>query len=323
MSPAQPWRPNASVEILRLRAAVLAGIRAFFAERDVLEVETPALSRAGITDLQLEPVSAQAHALGTAPLYLTTSPEYAMKRLLAAGTGDIFQICRVYRDGELGRWHQPEFTLLEWYRVGWNEAELMAEVEALLQTVLQGHRPLTPTVTMSYREAFRSVLGVDAMGDPIAIEQALTAQDIDVPAGISDDSLLDLAMSMAIAPRLQATGITFIYDYPRSQAALARIKPGPPPVAARFEAFFGGVELANGFDELTDEPEQRSRFESELKQRRKDALPVPPIDEAFLAALSHGLPSCAGVALGLDRLVALVAGVEAVAETMSFAHSFD
>jgi len=323
VSPAQPWRPSASVPTLRLRASVMAAIRAFFAERDVLEVETPALSRAGITDLQLEPVAARAHALGTAPLYLTTSPEYAMKKLLAAGTGDIFQVCRVYRDGELGRWHQPEFTLLEWYRVGWNEAELMAEVEALLNTVLQGHRPLTPTVTMSYREAFRSLLGVDAMGDPIAIGHALKARGVDVPAGIGDDSLLDLALSTAIAPQLQATGITFIYDYPQSQAALARIKPGSPPVAARFEAFFGGLELANGFDELTDEAEQRARFESELEQRRKNALPVPPIDEAFLAALSHGLPSCAGVAVGLDRLVALAAGIETVAETMSFAHSLD
>ena len=243
-----------------------------------------------------------------------------MKRLLAAGSGDIYQLCRVYRDGELGRWHQPEFTLLEWYRVGWDEEALMKEVDDLLRRLLAPHRPRASTVSLSYRQAFRRHLDIDPDGDSRALAERLESIGVTVPRGLDRDGLLDLALSAAVVPGFDPDSVTFVYDYPASQAALARIKPASPPAAARFEAFSGGLELANGYFELTDADEQRSRFEAERRKRRGAGLPVPPVDEELLAALAHGLPDCAGVAVGVDRLVALAAGLDNVADTMSFAH---
>jgi len=316
------WQPTATLKTLRLRAELVAAIREFFAARDVLEIETPALSSTGTTDPQLQSITARAETLGPAPAYLATSPEHAMKRLLAAGSGDIYQICRVFRDGELGRWHQPEFTLLEWYRVGWDDARLMTEVDSLLRGVLEPHRPLAPSARLSYREAFREHLAVDPLaadhGAPL--QAALQRQGVALPPDTRGRALLDLALSTVILPRLDRDRVTFIYDFPADQAALARLKPGPPPVAARFEAFCGGLELANGFHELTDAREQRSRFEAERAQRRGHGRDAPPIDEALLAALTHGLPACAGVAVGVDRLIALAGGLPGVSSAVSFAH---
>ena len=314
------WSPRASMETLRLRAALIASIREFFARRNVLEVETPTLSAAGASDPNLESLTARARALGDSEHYLATSPEHAMKRLLAAGSGDIYQLCRVYRDGELGRWHQPEFTLLEWYRVGWDETALMNEVDDLLRLLLAPTRPRTSTTRLSYREAFRRFLNVDPREDSVALARRLGNLGVTVPSGIDRDGLLDLALGAVIAPGFDPDSVTFVYDYPASQAALARIKTASPPVAARFEAFSGGLELANGYGELTDADEQRSRFEAERRKRRDAGLPAPPVDEDLLAALSHGLPTCAGVAVGVDRLVAVAAGLDTVAETMSFPH---
>lgn len=308
------------METLRLRAALIASIREFFAQRNVLEVETPTLSAAGNTDPNVESVTARVRALGDRDHYLATSPEYAMKRLLAAGSGDIYQLCRVYRDGELGRWHQPEFTLLEWYRVGWDELTLMTEVDDLLTSLLAPHRPRSSTTRLSYHEAFRRYLDIDPGEDSGAITNCLGDCGVNVPRSLDHDGLLDLALSTAIAPRFDPDSITFVYDYPASQAALARIKTTSPPVAARFEAFSGGLELANGYSELTDPNEQRSRFEVEQERRRNAGLPVSPVDTDLLAALAHGMPACAGVAVGVDRLVAVAAGLDAVADTMSFAH---
>ncbi len=322
MSPVS-WRPTASPATLRLRAELLAEIRRFCAERGLLEVETPALSTAGVPDPALEHMIVQAAGLGAEPYYLQTSPEYAMKRLLAAASGDIYQICRVFRDGELGRWHEPEFTLLEWYRLGWDENRLMDEVESLLVTLLKPHRRLAATVRMSYHDAFRDFLRVDPLAADAKLRAALTREAIDIPADTSGDSLLDLALSHAIVPRLDPHAISFIYDFPVSQAALARIKPQEPPVAARFEAFSGGIELANGFAELTDVAAHRQRFATDLAQRHRAGRHAPPSDERFLEALRHGLPPCAGVAVGVDRVVALGAGLSNVAETMSFAHGSD
>ena len=308
------------MQTVRLRAGIVASIREFFRQRNVLEVETPTLSTAGCTDPNIEPATARMQALGKGVLYLATSPEHAMKRLLAAGSGDIYQLCRVYRDGELGRWHQPEFTLLEWYRVGWDEAALMGEVDDLLSSLLEPHRPRTSTTRLSYRQAFRRCIGIDPGKDSRAIAQRLADIGLTVPQGLDRDGLLDFALSAAIAPGFDPASITFVYDYPPSQAALARIKTTSPPVAARFEAFSGGLELANGYSELTDADEQQARFEAERRKRRDIGLPAPPMDEDLLAALSHGLPACAGVAVGVDRLVALAAGLGNVADTMSFAH---
>jgi lysyl-tRNA synthetase class 2 len=234
----------------------------------------------------------------------------------------------VFRDDELGRWHQPEFTLLEWYRVGWDELELMTEVEALLRAALargaapadRGAPPAWRAARMRYAEAFDRCLGFDLADDTAALVERLRARGIDVPAGLDRDATLDLALSTAIVPQLERGALTFIHDFPPSQAALARIKPGPPPVAARFEAFAGGIELANGFAELTDAAEQRRRFEADLEARRRAGRGMPPLDEDFLAALARGLPECAGVAVGLDRLVALACGLDDVAGAVSFAH---
>jgi lysyl-tRNA synthetase class 2 len=315
------YRATASHETLRRRAAMLAALRAFFAARGVLEVETPALSPAGVSDPALTSVQARVESLGPAPHYLHTSPELAMKRLLAAGSGDLYQICRVFRDDELGRWHQPEFTLLEWYRVGWNELALMTEVEALIGAALAAvGRPAPRSVRIRYADAVSNALGTGPGATTPELAAALTASGVDVPQGLDHDATLDLAMSTVVTAGFDAAALTFVYDYPASQAALARLKPGNPPVAARFEVFSGGIELANGFHELTDAAEQRRRFTAELHARRKMGRHVPPLDVEFLAALAAGLPDCAGVALGVDRLVALATGRDDVASAVSFAH---
>ena len=235
----------------------------------------------------------------------------------------IYQISRVFRDKELGRWHQPEFSLLEWYRVGWNDLDLMNEVEDLVKTVLQTFRPLPETLRITYREAFLKFLDIDIESDLSALQQKLVKKGFDVPKNLANDEVLDLAFSSAITPQLNKEAITFVYEFPQDQAALARIKPGTPPVAARFEMLLGGIELANGFDELTDASEQKKRFETEQQRRYAAGYHVPPIDEAFISALSYGLPRCSGVAVGLDRLLAIIIGLDDLSQTMSFAHPVD
>lgn len=319
-----PYARTATLEALRLRAAVLARLRAFFAARGVLEVETPALSPAGVTDPALESIAAMVTSLG-GTLYLHTSPELAMKRLLASGTGDIFQICRVFRDGELGRWHEPEFTMLEWYRVGWDDMRLMGEVEELARAALGEAGLGWPVARRPYREAFAAAVGVDPALDDAELYAArlrgrLRALGVDAPPGLAAEALSDLAFGALVVPSLPRDALTFVHDYPASQAALAKLKPGRPPVAARFELFAGGVELANGFAELTDAHEQRRRFAADLERRRRGARAEPPVDDAFLAALDAGLPECAGVAVGVDRLVALAAGAAGLAPVLAFSH---
>jgi len=317
-----PYTRTASHEMLHRRAAILVSIREFFAARGVLEVETPALSSAGVTDPALENISARVRSLGARPQYLHTSPEFAMKRLLAAGSGDIYQVCRVFRDDELGRWHQPEFTLLEWYRVGWDEQRLMTEVEALFTTALAAAGDGGPrnSVRVRYTDAMAAALAVGADAPVTEIATQLSAAGIDVPPGLSRDALLDLALSTVVVGSFDADALVFVYDYPASQAALARVKSGHPPVAARFEVFSRGIELANGFHELGDATEQRRRFLADLDTRRRANRDVPPLDEELLAALAVGLPDCAGVAVGLDRLIALATGQTDVASVVSFAH---
>jgi lysyl-tRNA synthetase class 2 len=312
-------RRSASLATLKLRARILSDVRAFFDANGVLEVETPAFSSAGTPDLALESIEAGIRALPNRRHYLHTSPEYAMKRLLAAGSGAIFQICRVFRDDELGRWHQPEFTLLEWYRPGWNEMELIGEVEDLLTALLGTRGSPLPSLRTTYRQVFQNALGIDPLVDGADISSRLSRSGVDVPPDLTADALMDLALTTLIVPAFPRSTLTFIYDYPASQAALAEIKVETPPVAARFEAFLGGVELANGFRELTDPAEQRRRFERELDERRRAGRATPPLDEEFLAALAT-LPPCAGVAVGIDRLVAFAAGLDNVAEAITFAH---
>lgn len=310
------WRPTAAIATLEVRAAMLRAAREYFIATRALEVDTPTLSAAAVTDVHLASVAAQACRLSR---HLHTSPEYPMKRLLAAGCGDIWQICRVYRDGESGRFHNPEFTLIEWYRLGMDHHALMNDVERLVNAVLPPARQFDRAERLTYREAMQLHTGIDALDDPLPVLIArLESADVEVPAAIHHDrdACLDLIMSVLVGPRLGHDRLTFIYDYPASQAALARTR---GRVASRFEAYMDGIELANGFHELADAREQRARFGKDLQERAARGLPAMPLDERFLAALEHGLPACSGVALGFDRLVMCATGAKHIDEVIAFA----
>ena len=313
------WRPTASLKNLKLRAWVLAEIRAFFSERDVMEVETPLLSLAGSTDPYLDSFTSRYQgALFPAgqTVYLQTSPEFAMKRLLAAGSGAIFQICKAFRNGETGGQHNPEFTMLEWYRPGFDHHVLMDEMEALIALVLK----TAPARRMTYRDLFLEYVGLDPFELSVADARAcLQARHINPPelAEAAIDDWLSLIMTHLIEPEL-GTGAVFVYDFPASQAMLARVVPTQPPVAQRFELYINGMELANGFYELVDADEQRRRFQADLMQRQQLGLAEVGMSQALIAALESGLPDCAGVALGVDRLLMLAAGVENIAEVVAF-----
>jgi lysyl-tRNA synthetase class 2 len=320
------WRPSAALEVLRLRARMLERIRAFFSARGVLEVETPILSGAATPDPNLLSLTTTYTGPGApdgCTLYLHTSPEFPMKRLLAAGSGSIYQVCKVFRDGESGRRHNPEFTMLEWYRVGYDHRRLMDEVAELVSVSLSEYLPLAEPERLTYREAFERFVGLDPHAATVAeFAHAAEAHDVRLPgqhAHEPDHTLWrDLLLTHVIEPKLGQGRPTFLYDFPATQASLARIVPGKPPVAARFELFIQGIELANGFHELADAAEQRTRFERQLHARQAARLPAVPLDEHLLSALATGLPDCAGVALGLDRLVMLAAGAHSIAEVMNF-----
>lgn len=312
------WRPTAAMSALHLRASMLSATREYFAKLGVLEVETPILSAAAVSDPQIESLATRVAGMPS-PSYLCTSPEYAMKRLLAAGSGDIYQICRVFRDAERGRWHNPEFTLVEWYRVGYDDAALMTEVEALVGRLLEPWRRLESAERLSYSAALQRHAGVDAhTASDADLAEAARRHDINCDAELDRDAKLDLLMGLVVGPRLGLQQPCFICDYPASQASLARLKPGLPPVAARFELYLDGVELANGFHELADAAQQRQRFTHDLRVRRSKGQLELPLDEHLLAALAAGMPDCAGVALGFDRLVAIALGAPQLADAMAF-----
>lgn len=311
------WRPTASFTTLQKRAQMLRAARDYFAATRTLEVETPALSSAAVSDVHLASISA---TVAGKAAYLHTSPEYAMKRLLAAGVGDIYQIAKVYRDGEIGRYHNPEFTMIEWYRVGADHHQLMDDVEELVGCLMPS-RCVDRSERITYQEALHIHAQVDVFNDPTPMLLATLQQaSIDVPASASHDRdlLLDLIMATMVGPQLGTRRLTFVYDYPASQAALARVRGA---VASRFELYLDGLELANGFHELGDADEQRLRFTRDLEQRVKAALPCPPIDEHFLAALHHGLPECSGVALGFDRVVMCAVGAHHIDEVLTFPYA--
>ncbi len=309
------WRPSASLATLRLRARILARIRAFFETRGVLEVETPCLSAAANPDPHIDSLAVP---VAGGRRWLHTSPEFPMKRLLASGSGDIWQIARVFREGEVGRRHNPEFTLLEWYRVGWDHHRLMDEVEALLPAVTG--IDTEPAQRLTYREAFRRHAGIDPLSATVAeLREAVQAHGIAASdLGADPDPWRDLLLTHVVESALPNAVPVFIHDWPASQAALAKVRDDEPPVAERFELFWQGMELANGYHELTDPAEQRRRFEVENRRREAAGRPPMPLDEHLLAALAHGLPACAGVALGLDRLVMIAAGVDDVREVLAF-----
>lgn len=309
------WKPTASIATLETRASMLRAARDYFAATRTLEVETPTLSTSAVTDVHIASVSASPCGQRR---FLHTSPEYPMKRLLAAGCGDIWQICRVYRDGESGRFHNPEFTLIEWYRLGIDHHSLMSDVERLISTMLPSSRNFDSAERLTYREAVQLHSGIDAFDDPIAVLIArLESAGIEVPNGIRGDrdACLDLIMSTLVGPCLGRERLSFVYDYPASQAALARVR---GRVASRFEAYLDGIELANGFHELGSAVEQRVRFDADLGDRAQRGLPPMQIDERLLAALEHGLPECSGVALGFDRLVMCALGAKHIDEVLAF-----
>jgi elongation factor P--(R)-beta-lysine ligase len=316
------WRPTASQAALQRRAEMLEIARDFFKQRGVLEVETPILSAAAVSDPQIESLSTQINGMA-GRAYLCPSPEYAMKRLLAAGSGDIYQVCKVFRDAERGRWHNPEFTMIEWYRLGFNDAALMDEIEILMQALLAPARKLPAAERLSFADALRRHAGVDAFSSSEReLEEAAVRLGIVCEAELDRDAKLDLLMGLIVGPKLGYERPCFICDYPASQAALARLKapryPGAPEVAARFELYMDGLELANGFHELARADEQRARFLRDLQLRGSRGQSQPPLDENFLSALDSGLPDCAGVALGFDRLVAIALRADRLAAAMAF-----
>jgi lysyl-tRNA synthetase class 2 len=318
------WRPTAGLDALRLRARLYATIRAFFAERGVLEVETPMLSAAGNTDVNIASFSLEFSGRtegGPRTRWLRTSPEFPLKRLLAAGVGDCYELGRVFRDGEAGGRHNPEFTMLEWYRVGWDHLRLVDETVALVRAALAlVGRDAAATVT-TFRDLYRDRLGLDPF---LAAEHELQAALGDVridPEGLTRDDWLDLLMTHRLQPTFAADALLVVLDWPASQCALAKLRAGEgddPPVAERFELYLGPLELANGYHELTDAAEQRARFERDVAVRRERGVACPPMDERLMAAMAAGLPDCAGVALGIERLLMALRGTDRIADTVAF-----
>jgi lysyl-tRNA synthetase class 2 len=310
------WQPSASMEVIKQRADLLNSIRVFMRERSILEVETPVLSHAAVTDPQIhslstvyQPQDKPDHEI----LYLHTSPEFCMKRLLAAGSGPIYQITKVFRDHESGNRHQPEFTMLEWYRPGFDYTELMAEIDDLLQAL-----GLERSRKQSYSDAFLQETHLDPHTTGIDALQTLAVQSGWETGSNDRAELLDFVFSMKVIPQLGLESPLFIFDYPECQAALATIKECKPPVVERFELFISGMEIANGFNELCHAGEQRSRFEREVDLREQTGKPAVPVDERFITALDHGLPACAGVAVGLDRLLMVLTGSTRIEDVLTF-----
>ncbi|MGY5451929.1 elongation factor P--(R)-beta-lysine ligase [Agarivorans sp. MS3-6] len=314
------WQPSASIELLRLRASIVTQIRGFFSQRNVLEVDTPALSQACVSDVHLHSFSttltgpAAPHSMS---LYLQTSPEFHMKRLLAAGSGCIYQIAKAFRNEESGRFHNPEFTMLEWYRLGFNHFDLMDEMEQLIDLVLG----CGPAERISYIDAFQQYIGIDPLRSSHA--QMVAAADT---FGVADlvrnernrDTILQLLFGLGVEPKIGQQQPCFVYHFPASQAALAKISTEDPQVAERFELYYHGMELANGFHELTDANEQAERFAKDQRYRERHGLTAASVDQHLLAALAAGLPDCAGVALGIDRLLMLALKQNHIQKVQSF-----
>ncbi|WP_374319884.1 EF-P lysine aminoacylase EpmA [Pseudoxanthomonas kaohsiungensis] len=315
------WRPSGSLEAIRLRARLYAEIRGFFAARGVLEVETPVLSAAGNTEPNIDSFSTafSGHRDAGAPRrWLRTSPEYPLKRLLAAGIGDCYELGRVFRNGEAGGRHNPEFTMLEWYRVGWDHLRLADEAVALVQQALALVGRRAQVESTSYRDLFLRWVGVDPfLAADAQLRQPLDGIGIDAQ-DLSRDDWLDLLMTHRIQPGLAADRITVVHDWPASQCALARVRDGDPPVAERFELYLGRFELANGYHELTDAAEQRQRFERDCAVRAARGTVQPPLDERLLGALQSGMPDCAGVALGVERLLMALLGTDRIGDVLAF-----
>ncbi len=313
------WKPTASLANLQQRARLLAKIRKFFADREVLEVETPLLALHSVTDPHMEVIAAENPMGLELPFFLQTSPEYAMKRLLAAGSGPVYQLAKAFRKGERGNRHNPEFTMLEWYRPDFDDVALMDEVESLLTDLLALEQPCE---RLSYRDMFQRYLQLDPHQFSVSKLQAIAKQRLDVQMQSENrDDWLNLLLAEIIEPQLGLEVPVFIYDYPASQSALAKtaVDGGGVVVAKRFELYYRSIELANGYDELTDAAELRRRFEQDQVYRQQHNKDARAMDENLLAAMeAGGLPSCAGVALGVDRLLMLAVGADSIDQVIAF-----
>ena len=315
----EQWQPTASVKNLLTRAKLLTEIRRFFTDRGLLEVETPVLSEFGVTDVHLVTFSTEfisPFGEQSKTLWLSTSPEYHMKRLLAAGSGPIFQIGKVFRNEEAGNRHNPEFTMLEWYRPHFDIYRLINEVDDLLQQTLE----CPPAESMSYQFAFQQYVGLDPLSADLSelVEKAEKHQLMGAE-NESRDTLLQFLFSTVVEPQIGQEAPVVVYHFPASQAALAQISSEDLRVAERFEFYYKGLELANGFHELSDAREQLRRFQQDNLQREKMGLPARAIDTRLLAALQAGIPNCSGVALGVDRVLMIAMGTESIKEVISFA----
>ena len=320
------WQPTASFEALRLRAALNARIRSFFAERNVTEVETPVLSMAGNTNPNIASFSLTfSGRTDGAPRtrWLRTSPEYSLKRLLAAGFGDCYELGRVFRDGEAGARHNPEFTMLEWYRVGYDHRALILEAASLVDAALALVGRKAHHVEVSYHELYRQRLGLDPHTSSEREMRAALGDIVIDPTGLTRDDWLDLLMTHRLQPSFPADQLLAVHDYPASQCALARVRDGGDvgdgvAVAERFELYLGPLEVANGYHELADADEQARRFDNDRRLRAQRGESAPPRDEHLLAALAAGFPDCAGVALGVDRLMMAMLGTDRIADVLAF-----
>ena len=305
---------------LHARARLNALIRQFFADRGVLEVETPILSAAGNTDPNIDSFHTEFSGHGDAGArrrWLRTSPEFPLKRLLAEGIGDCYELGRVFRNGEVGASHNPEFTLLEWYRLGWDHRRLAQELAELVVAAMASVGQPIRVREQRYADWFQQALGLDPLSAPLAELQAVLSEVRIDGHGLDRDDWLDLIISHRLQAANPAGQLLIVYDYPASQCALARIRPDIPPIAERFEAYLGATELANGYHELNHADEQRGRFQRDQQRRRERGLVVPNLDEALLAALPT-LPDCAGVALGVDRLLQALLGTPDIRDLLAF-----
>jgi lysyl-tRNA synthetase class 2 len=318
------WKPTATTDVLERRARMLRRARAFFAARSIIEVETPVLTRNGVSDPHIVSLETRLAAREGRSCFLHTSPEYAMKRLLAAGTPDIFQICKVFRDHEIGSVHQPEFTMVEWYRLSATLNDMIEETCKFITEVSEAQGGAVDT--FRYRDIFIDACQIDPLdtdaehlADCAARMIDSVTPDLRRQIGADQDTWQNLLMSHVVVPDLAPERLSVIHHFPANQAALARFDPAEPELAERFEVFLNGIELANGYRELTDAAEQRRRFNTDMEKRRAAGLTIMEPDQALLAALESGLPDCSGVAIGFDRLVMSACGLKHIDQAVSFA----
>ena len=315
------YQPTCSIDALKARAQMYQRIRSFFSDRGVLEVETPVLSKAAVTDVHLASISAHRHLEGKLQThYLQTSPEFAMKRLLASGSGPIYQICKVFRDDEHGRKHNSEFTMLEWYRPSFSLKDLMHETSDLLNVCLQDRFDETRPIILSYKHAFEDRLDINPL-QATAKQLKDCAYRVGLNIDLGEDRLayMDLLFSHMVEPSLGFETPVFLTDFPPEMASLAKIREDEDgeKVATRFEVYIEGLELANAYDELIDADVLRTRFNQDNQMRAQQGFPTMPIDEHLLAALPH-MPECSGIALGIDRLLMIATSSLKLEKVISF-----